>query len=203
MDSKEKLVTSFRNYFGVYFVLAGVYAALSNLLQFSGPLMINRILIFLNQDEENKEPISNGIIYVSILVFCFLIKTLIYGHALQYLQKCSTKMLNSANSLIFHKILNLSSSSRKYLEAGSILNHINVDVMSFYYFLLLSTYLFSGPVMILGAIILLVIEVGWIGLIAPVFFAFGMIIQNKITKKGLELRKDQLFWTDKRTKCVN
>jgi ABC-type bacteriocin/lantibiotic exporter with double-glycine peptidase domain len=30
-----------------------------------------------------------------------------------------------------------------------------------------------------------------------------MVLQNKITKKGFQLRKDQLFWTDKRTKCVN
>jgi ABC-type bacteriocin/lantibiotic exporter with double-glycine peptidase domain len=34
-------------------------------------------------------------------------------------------------------------------------------------------------------------------------FAIGMYFQNKITKKGLELRKDMLYWTDKRTKCVN
>jgi hypothetical protein len=51
--------------------------------------------------------------------------------------------------------------------------------------------------------VLLIIEVGWIGLIAPGMFAVGMFFQNKITQKGFKLRKDQLFWTDKRTKCVN
>jgi ATP-binding cassette subfamily C (CFTR/MRP) protein 1 len=57
--------------------------------------------------------------------------------------------------------------------------------------------------MIITAIVLLITEVGWIGLIAPGMFAVGMFFQNKITKKGFALRKDQLFWTDKRTKCVN
>lgn len=75
--------------------------------------------------------------------------------------------------------------------------------MSFYYFIMMSTFVFSAPLMIITAMVLLVIQVGAIGLIAPLLFGIGMVLQNKITKKGFELRKDQLFWTDKRTKCVN
>lgn len=41
---KDKLLKSFQKYFGGIFILAGVLATLSNLLQFSGPLMINKIL---------------------------------------------------------------------------------------------------------------------------------------------------------------
>lgn len=114
-----------------------------------------------------------------------------------------TNVMNSANSLVYHKILSLSSASRKYLDTGSIMTHINVDIMSFYYFIMMSTFLFSAPIMIITAIVLLILEVGWIGLIAPGMFAVGMFFQNKITQKGFKLRKDQLFWTDKRTKCVN
>ena len=82
--------------------------------------------------------------------------------------------MNSANSLIYHKILNLSSASRKYLDTGSIMTHINVDVMSFYYFIMMSTFLCSAPTMIISAIVLLVMEVGWIGLIAPAMFSITM-----------------------------
>jgi len=103
---------------------------------------------------------------------------------MHYVNLCCTKVLNSANSLIYHKILSLSSASRKYLDTGSIMTHINVDVMSFYYFIMMSTFVFSAPFMIITAIVLLIVEVGWIGIVAPIMFAFGMIIQNKITKKG-------------------
>ena len=92
--------------------------------------------------------------------------------------------MNSANSLIYHKILNLSSSSRKYLDTGSIMTHINVDIMSFYYFIMMSTFIFSAPAMIIAAVVLLIMEVGWIGVIAPAMFAIGMFFQQKITKKG-------------------
>lgn len=83
------------------------------------------------------------------------------------------------------------------------MNYINVDTMSFYYFIMMGTFLFSAPFMILTAIVLLIIEVGWIGFVAPVTFFIGMFLQQKIMKKGFQLRKESLFWTDKRSKAVN
>ena len=125
------------------------------------------------------------------------------GHSMHKVNKSCITVMNSANSLIYNKILKLSSASRKYLDTGSIMTHINVDVMSFYYFTMMSTFLFSAPAMIITAVVLLVVEVGWIGMIAPVMFAIGMFFQNMITKRGFLLRKDMLQWTDKRTKFVN
>lgn len=113
------------------------------------------------------------------------------------------QVLNSANSLIYNKIIRLSSSARKYLDAGTIMNNVNVDVMAFYFFIMVSTFLFSAPFMIIAAVIMLILEVGWIGLVAPALFVFGMFVQQKLMKKGFEMRKDQLFWSDKRSKCVN
>jgi hypothetical protein len=86
--------------------------------------------------------------------------------------------------MVFNKILSLSSASRKYLDVGSIMTHINVDIMSFYYFIMMSTFVFSAPLMIITAMVLLFLEVGWIGLAAPLIFGMGMVIQNKITKKS-------------------
>lgn len=51
--AKGKLLKAFRKYIGATFITAGILAIISNLLQFSGPLMINRILGFLNSDENN------------------------------------------------------------------------------------------------------------------------------------------------------
>ena len=105
--------------------------------------------------------------------------------------------------MIYNKILSLSSASRKYLDVGSIMTHINVDVMSLEYLIYISSFAFSALTMILVAIVFLIIEVGWIGLIAPFLFILGMVAQNKISAKGFQLRRDQLLWTDKRAKAVN
>lgn len=122
---------------------------------------------------------------------------------MHYVNLSCIQVLNCGNSLIFNKIMKLSSASRKYLEAGTIMNNVNVDVMSFYYFIMMSTFVFSAPAMIITAIVMLVLEVGWVGLTAPFIFFIGMGVQQKLMKKGFEMRKDQLFWSDKRSKCVN
>lgn len=118
---------------------------------------------------------------------------------------CQIKLYASAQLAtdLYNKILKLSSSARKYLEVGSIMNNFNVDIQAFYFFIMMSTFLFSAPAMILTAIVMLVWEVGWIGLVAPFLFFIGMGIQQKLMKKGFEMRKDQLFWSDKRSKSVN
>jgi hypothetical protein len=140
---------------------------------------------------------------VSVLVVCYLVRTVIFQHSMHFINLSCIRVLNSANPLIYHKILSLSGASRKYLETGSIMNYINVDVMSFYYFIMMSSFLFSAPIMIVIAIVLLIVEVGWIGLVAPVIFTVGLFLQQILMKKGFALRKDQLYWSDKRSKCVN
>lgn len=199
-DTKGKLLESFKKYLGFHFILAGVLATIANLLQFSGPLVINKVLEFLNSPEPE---VSQGAIYVSILVGCYLLRTFIFQHSMHFVNLSCIQVLNSANSLIYQKILNLSSAARKYLETGTIMNNINVDVMSFYYFIMMSTFLFSAPFMIGTAIVLLILEVGWIGVVAPILFFIGMGVQQKLMTKGFQMRKDQLFWSDKRSKCVN
>lgn len=156
-DKKGRLLTSFRKYIGGTFLISGILAIISNLLQFAGPLMINRILSFLNADPDNPEPLSNGITYVCILIGCYLVRTVLFGHSMHYVNISCIKVMNSANSLVYHKILSLSSASRKYLETGSIMTHINVDIMSFYFFIMMSTFLFSAPTMIIAAIALLIV----------------------------------------------
>lgn len=141
--------------------------------------------------------------YVSILVLCLILRTIIFQHSMHFVNLSCVRVLNAGNSLIYDKILKLSSSSRRYLEAGAIMNNVNIDVMSFNFFIMMSTFVFSAPAMILGAIIMLIIEVGWIGLVAPFMFFIGFAAQQKLMNKALSLRKDQLFWSDKRSKCVN
>ena len=47
-STKNRLLASFKKYLGFNFILAGILATISNLLQFSGPITINKVLEFLN-----------------------------------------------------------------------------------------------------------------------------------------------------------
>ncbi len=154
IGTTKRLFNCFRRYLGFFFIIAGVLATISNLLQFSGPLVINKVLLFLN----SKDPVvSDGILYVSILVVCYILRTIIMQHSMHFVSMSCIQVLNSGNSLVYKKIIKLSSAARKYLETGTIMNNINVDIMSFYYFIMMSTFLFSAPFMILTGIVMLIL----------------------------------------------
>lgn len=89
---KNRLILAFRKYFGFTFLMAGFLATVSNVLQFSGPIMIGRILNFLNSSDTDPQPLSQGIIYVSILIGCYLVRTVIMGHSMHYVNLCCTKV---------------------------------------------------------------------------------------------------------------
>lgn len=82
------------------------------------------------------------------------------------------------------------------------MNYINVDVQAVNFAIQMSNFVFSTPVMVVVAIILIIREVGWIGISAPVIMFLGVFFQQKLMKVAFAMRKDQLFWTDKRSKCV-
>ena len=67
------------------------------------------------------------------------------------------KAVNSINYLIFNKITKLSSASRKYLEVGSIMNNVNVDVNSIQQMVMMIYRFFNDPVTILISMVLLVL----------------------------------------------
>lgn len=82
------------------------------------------------------------------------------------------------------------------------MNYINVDVQAVNMAIQMSNFLFTTPVMVIVAIVLIIREVGWIGLSAPIIMFIGVYGQQKLMKIAFGMRKDQLFWTDKRSKCV-
>lgn len=99
------------------------------------------------------------------------------------------RVLNTAHTLIYNKILSLSIPSRSQLTTGQIMNGVNIDTMSFYSLVLSSNFFFISPAMTIGAIIILFIQVGWIGIVAPLLFCIGIAIQQKLMAKGLGIRR--------------
>ena len=82
------------------------------------------------------------------------------------------------------------------------MNYINVDIQALNICVQMSNFIFTAPVMVVLAIYLIIREVGWIGMSSPVIMLVGVFIQQKLMKIAFGMRKDQLFWTDKRSKCV-
>ena len=196
----KRLFAAFRKYLGFTFMVASILLTFSHLLLFTGPIVINNILEFLNSENPD---ITEGFMWVTFLVVSYFIRMLLFQHSLHYQFLSCIQVLNAGNFFIYQKVLKLSSASRKYLEPGTIMNYINVDIISFYNFIMFSTIIVSAPFMLAVAIVMLVIEVGWVGIAAPVIFLIATVIQQKLFKRGFLMRKNQLTWSDKRSKCVS
>lgn len=55
------------------YLIAGAYAIISNLLQFAGPILLNRILKFM--EDTNTESVGMGYLYASLIFVSYLIRT--------------------------------------------------------------------------------------------------------------------------------
>ena len=128
----KRLFAAFRKYLGFTFVVASFLLTCSHLLQFTGPLVISRLLNFLNSPDPD---VIEGFSYVTFLVVTYFIRMLLFQHSLQHQYLSCIQVLNAGNFFIYQKVLKLSSASRKYLSSGTLMNYINVDIVSFYYFI--------------------------------------------------------------------
>ncbi len=87
--------------------------------------------------------------------------------------KSAIAIINIINIQMMNKILSLSTSSKKYYEAGRIMNFITVDTQQVFMVVGFSHMFVYCPIVILVAIILIIVEVGWIGIFTPIFFFMG------------------------------
>ncbi|KAL4440937.1 hypothetical protein ABPG74_009350 [Tetrahymena malaccensis] len=183
------------------FILACVLATIANLLQFSGPLFLNEILKYIQSSSD--EPKWHGYLWATLLTVCYLLRTFILQHSLHLINFTGLQVLNALSSSIYTKIMRVSSSTRKYFDTGKTMNLISVDSQAVFQLIMLGTFLVSSPIMVVVSMALIIVQIGPIGLVAPVFFIFGTFLQKKINAAAFALRKVLLTFTDKRSKSVN
>lgn len=75
--------------------------------------MIKQILQFISGNSDDADYM--GYVWASILVGCYLLRSLFLQHAFHAINLAAVKCMNSATSKIYFKVLRLSSASRKYL----------------------------------------------------------------------------------------
>jgi hypothetical protein len=64
-------------------------------------------------------------------------------------------------------------SSRKYFDQGKTMNLLTVDTNAIFGLVMMGTFLMSSPIMIVVSIVLITLEIKWIGLVTPLVFIIG------------------------------
>ncbi len=141
--------------------------------------------------------------WASILFGCYFIRNILFQHSMHNINHISILVNNCLYGTIFDKIMVMSSSSKKYQDAGKVMNLINVDTNTIYGFTQMMLFMFNAPILITVSIVLIILEIGWIGLIGPGMLLLGMIAQNVVQSYAFKYRKQSLTFTDARTKALN
>lgn len=129
----------------------------SSILQ---PFFVSTILEYVSNGHAVILGISSGVWIVLLLGAIGLVGILAFSMGFYYIQEFALYVRNTCIALIFSKSLRISSGSRSTHTTGEIVTLISVDAERIFNGVLLSTWYWMGPLLILGALILLIFQMG-------------------------------------------
>jgi UTP-glucose-1-phosphate uridylyltransferase len=95
-------------------------------LYLSSPILIKRIITFLESDPETS-PKEEGLILVGLLIASQFISRMIDEHLSRYQRMIGVQSTNAMVALIYSKELKVSSATNKRFSQGEIVNFVQVD----------------------------------------------------------------------------
>jgi hypothetical protein len=94
-------------------IKSSVTLALSFFMQFSGPIFLKLILLYI---EDKEIPEYKGYVWASCIVGAFLIKTLLAVYSTYTSNRAMVYATNIVNSGLYEKIIRISSPSKAYFD---------------------------------------------------------------------------------------
>eukprot|EP00898_Chlorokybus_atmophyticus_P007059 jgi/Chlat1/7354/Chrsp59S06974 len=164
-------------------------------LLFAGPIMLNNIVKYVASRGRSTSATNAYLFAAGLLLFPLL------GTIMAQLQ---IRVRGQLVSAIYRKALRLSTTARQAIDTGRIVNLQAVDTQQIVMFINpFLTMLFSAPIVIVAAIILLFFQLGW-----PTFAGVAIMVlitptQSWLVKKLAQLRRRQLVHMDERVKLTN
>nr|CCA18266.1 MultidrugResistance like protein 1 putative [Albugo laibachii Nc14] len=110
--------------FGGPFLVAGLLKLLHDTLQFVSPLVINRIIAYLNVPSA---PLSEGIMYAAIIFVSGVVQSFALRQYFFYCYECGMRLRSAIVCAVYSKSLRLSSAARQKRTSGEIINLMSVD----------------------------------------------------------------------------
>ncbi|XP_032086464.1 multidrug resistance-associated protein 1-like isoform X2 [Thamnophis elegans] len=138
--------------FGPYFLMSFLFKAFHDLMMFTGPELLKRLINFVN---DKSAPSWQGFLYTGLLFFTAGLQTLVLH---QYFHICfvtGMRLKTAVIGAIYRKALVITNSARKTSTVGEIVNLMSVDAQRF---MDLATYInmvWSAPFQVMLALYLL------------------------------------------------
>lgn len=183
--------------FGLRFYALGLLKLAGNLLGFSGPLLLNLLVNFM---ESRQEPLSHGVLYALGLFAGSFLGALLRNQFSYEVNKVTLMVRAAVISAIYHKALRVSSASVTRFTAGEIVNFMSTDTSRLVNFCLSLHEVWSLPFQFAITLYLLYQQVG-VAFLGGLALALLLVPINKVIANYIVMNnKEMLKHKDARVK---
>lgn len=183
--------------FGLHYYSLGLLKMAGSLLAFSGPLLLNLLVSFM---ESHQEPLSHGVLYALALFAGSFLGAILRNQFSYAVNKVMLMVRTAVISAIYQKALRVSGSSLAGFTTGEIVNFMSTDTDRLVNFCLSFHELWSLPVQFAITLYLLYQQVG-IAFLGGLALALLLVPINKIiANRIMENNKEMLKHKDVRVK---
>ncbi|KAI8342382.1 multi drug resistance-associated protein MRP [Chlamydoabsidia padenii] len=186
------------------FFLAALFKALQDVLQFTQPLLLRELMLWVTSyTTDSPEPAYRGIM-IAVGMFVTAVSQTMFLH--QYFHRCfmtGMRLRAALVTAIYRKTLLLSNASRQQSTVGEIVNHMSVDAQRL---MDLCTYLhivWSGPLQIIIALVFLYGTMGPSIGAGVALLLLTIPLNTYLAKKMRVYQKVQMGNKDSRVKLMN
>ena len=208
---KATIVTAVKAVIGRRFIIAGFVKLLNTGLQFTFPLLLKAILVFIEQTQagtigKDDDPwhVTYRGYWLSGLLFIFMaLKSVtenIYFHSVY---RAGYQARIAVSVAVYNKALRLASSERQGTTLGELVNLMQVDSSKIEMFVPQMHVLWDGIVQIVGYMVILYFQIGWPCFAGLVVMLLAGPAQGIIMKRLFAQNREMVKYTDSRVKTTN
>ncbi|NXY47604.1 MRP7 protein, partial [Ceuthmochares aereus] len=185
--------------FGLRFYSLGLLRLAGSLLDFSGPLLLNMLVNFM---ESQQEPLSHGVLYALGLFVGSFLGALLRNQFSYEVNKVSLMVRAAVISAIYRKALRVSSTSLARFTIGEIVNFMSTDTSRLVNFCLSFHEVWSLPFQFSITLYLLYQQVG-VAFLGGLALALLLVPINKILANRIMMNnREMLKHKDSRVKLM-
>ncbi|XP_061847183.1 ATP-binding cassette sub-family C member 10 isoform X2 [Colius striatus] len=185
--------------FGLRFYSLGLLKLAGNLLSFSGPLLLNLLVNFM---ESRQEPLRNGVLYALGLFAGSFLGALLRSQFSHEMNKVTLMVRATVISAIYRKALRVGSTSLARFTVGEIVNFMSTDTSRLVNFYLVFHEVWSMPFQFAITLYLLYQQVG-VAFLGGLALTLLLVPINKVIANCIMMNnKEMLKHKDTRVKLM-
>ncbi|KAJ2233691.1 hypothetical protein IWW45_003979, partial [Coemansia sp. RSA 485] len=201
---QPSLVRALWRTMGWPFALAGLFKLIQDVLQFSQPVLLSRLIGFVaSYATDHPQPVSDGYFYAASMLVLQVVQTVFLHQYFQLGMTTGMKAKSSLTTAIYRKALRLSNDTRQKYTTGSITTLFSVDVERIGGVTDYGHIVWSGPLQVILAIVLLYSTLGWSVFAGIVIMVLSIPVNGWITKRMRDLQLVQMKNKDRRTTLID